>query len=599
MLGDRERSGAYVSEQRRLVRDSLAAEVLAFTTYWRDAAAEAGLGKPAAAGDLTRLRPRPIDDLGPPDALVVRPSPDAVRKSGPRPLRRRLRRARLGRHRSSANRRIVDPLYKAVHWFVEGDVPVGCTEADLVRLAELGRRSLELAGIGVNDAIVGLVPPGPTLASWQLALGAREAGVALAGLTPWASIESVSLLGPTVLAGRPPDLLRVLEGLGGPLRSTVSTVLALSRSPLAAGDRRELEAAAGTRAAVVEAWSPLGVRALWTQCRGGEGVHTWPQSELVEVCGADGTPVTPGSDGELVWTGLGWRGTAFVRLATGVRGQLIEGRCETCGRTTPRIMGARVAAAPTRSEAEAEADAEAEAEAAGLEVAGPAKATGVLESVRTLRKRRSKSPRRDRATSEEPAPADARVEEVVLSVPPDQGLVFKAEAIDDEEGVVRAVPKELDDDAEAQVPPPMGAVGPGDVVDLNHLPPVPEVGPDAAGGSRDEAWLPETGEVDAWPAPVLASIDGLAAWQVEHRRRKGHDELVVHIALTPGASLADALVALERSVGANQYVVTGGAELAQRIAAAGGIRIVDRRDQGRTSRRASASTEPARWPAGR
>ncbi len=593
MLGDTERSGAYASEQRRLLRDSLAAEVLPFTTYWRDAAAEAGLSKPAAPGDLTRMRPRRIDDLGPPDALVVRPSADAVRKSGPRPLRRRLRRARLGRHRSSANRRIVDPLYKAVHWFVEGDVPVGCTEADLVRLTELGRRSLELAGIGVNDAIVGLVPPGPTLASWQLALGAREAGVALAGLAPSASIESVSLLGPTVLAGRTRDLLRVLEGLGGPLRSTVSTVLAISRSPLAADDRRDLEAAAGTQAAVVEAWSPIGVRALWTQCRGGEGVHTWPQAELVEVCGADGSPAAAGGDGELVWTGLGWRGTAFVRLATGVRGQLIEGKCETCGRTTPRIMGARVAAAPSQAEAEAEA------ELAGLEVVGPAKATGKLESVRTLRKRRTAGSRRARAAAEEP-PAEPEAEEILLSAAPDQGLVFKAVAVEDDEGVVKAVAKQVDEDAEAPSPPPLGAVAPGDVVDLNHLPPVPEVGPDANGGNREEAWLPETGEVDAWPAPVLASIDGLAAWQVEHRRRKGHDELVVYIALTPGASLAEALVALERSVGANQYVVAGEAEMAGRIAAAGGSRIVDRRSQGRTLRPAQpASSDPALLPAGR
>ena len=150
---------------------------------------------------------------------------------------------------------------------------------------------------------------------------------------------------------------------------------------------------------------------------------------------------------------------------------------------------------------------------------------------------------------------------------------------DDVEGVVRAVAK---DPAEAPVDlePLVGPVARGEV-DLGHLPPVPEVGPDAAserdGDRGEEAWLPETGEVDAWPAPVLASIDGLCAWQVEHRRRRGRDELVVHLALAEGGQLGEVLVALERSIGATQYVVGGEAEVTARVAAAGGRRVVDRR----------------------
>ena len=589
MLGDTERAAAYASEQRRLVRDAVAAEVLTFTPYWREAAAEAGLRRPGSASDLQGLPPRPLDALGPPEDLVLRPSVEAVRKSGPKPLRRRLRRTRMRRGGAMAGRRILDPLYKAIHWIIEDETPVGCTEADLVRLAEVGRRSLEMAGVTPNDAIVGLVPPGPSLSAWQLALGAREAGVPMAGLSPSASLAAVALLGPTALAGRPPDLLRVLGGLDDDVRTSIVTVLAVTRSPLRQEERARLAAAAGKQASVVALWSPPGVRALWTQCRGGEGVHTWPQSELLEVCGPDGAPVAPGEPGELVWTGLGWRGTVLVRLATGVRGRLVEGPCPTCGRTTSRILDARPVGGGRRAER-----AEPLAEPAGAEASGePARSERPSRKDKAEargRRRRRKGDKGDRSSTAAgplddpveavrtlprnepvPGPAEDHPSEAVLAAPPE-----------DAPGTVRAVAKDAEPDAPAAPPPPavraasaIGAVG--------HLPPVPEVGPDAVGDDLPEdgnqPWLPDTGEVDAWPAPVLASVEGLAAWQVEHRRRRGHDELVVHLALAEGAELGEVLVSLERSIGATQYVVGDEADVAARVAAADGRRVVDRRER--------------------
>ena len=633
MLGDRERSGAYASEQRRLVRAAVAAEVLTYASYWREAAAEAGLRRPSSVKDLAALPPRPLTALGPPNTLVMRPPPEAVRKSGPRPLRRRLRRARVRRGSAGAMQRILDPLYKAIHWIIEGDVPVGCTEADLVRLAELGRRSLEVAGIGQGDAIVGLVPPGPTLSSWQLVLGAREAAVPLAALAPSASIEAVTLLGPTVLAGRPPDLLRVLDGLSGSARRAISTLLTITRAPLLPAERAALEAAAGPEAVVVESWAPLGTRALWTQCRGGEGVHTWPQAELLEVCTPAGDAVEPGAAGELVWTGLGWRGTAMVRLATGVRGRLVEGPCETCGRTTPRVLDARPISGVKRPVGDGDA------------MVSETTETGADESVRTVRPRRSTPRRGGRRSERQPAAAtaapaveaplvdaedegvrlvsadtaagviarpekvgrrsrrdgngDAAANEVARARDVDVDAVRAAatdEAEDDravragpkedtedevqDEGVVRAVAREAADLVPPAPAPWRPATAEPDEVDLGHLPPVPEVGPDASGDRSEEAWLPDTGEVDAWPAPVLASTEGLAAWQVEHRRRRGRDELVVHLALADGGELAEVLVALERAIGATQYVVAAEADIAARVAAAGGRRVVDRRSSG-------------------
>ena len=612
VLGDSERSSAYASEQRRLVRAAVDAEVLAFTPFWRDVATEAGLSRVKDPADLRTIAPRSLSALGPPDTLVLRPSSEAVRKDGPRPLRRQLRRTRLRSGRVAAARAVLDPLYKPIHWIIENETPVGCTEADLVRLAEIGRRTLDLAGVTQSDAIVGLVPLGPSLSTWQLALGAREARIPLAGLSPSTSLEAVAMLGPTVLAGRPVDLRRVLLGLDEAVRTAIVTVLAVTRGPLPGDERAALSRAAGPQASVVEVWAPPGVRALWTQCRGGEGVHTWPQAELLEVCGPDGAPVAPGEVGQLVWTGLGWRGTVLVRLATGVTGRLVEGACSTCGRTTPRVVDARLmpgAALPDEIRPLRDDDLE--------PVVGPVKPTGGVESVRTVRPpRRARSAVRaagDVASARDgaprPAPADDEAPAVRAVAPTAadgavravadrdaagaraggepaaapavarEGLAGAAGAADKEElpGTVRAVAKE-----EVAV----GAKAPTDerarssIGAVDHLPPRPEVGPDAgSNGGADSAdpWLPETGEVDAWPAPVLASTDGLAAWQVEHRRRRGSDELVVHLALAEGAELGEVLVSLERSIGATQYVVADEAAIAARVEAAGGRRVVDRR----------------------
>src|SRR5207245_10547740 len=51
-----------------------------------------------------------------------------------------------------------------------------------------------------------------------------------------------------------------------------------------------------------------------------------------------GVPVDGGSDGEVVWSALGWKGSVFLRLRTGVYGALDESACPECGRTTPRLL---------------------------------------------------------------------------------------------------------------------------------------------------------------------------------------------------------------------------------------------------------------------
>ena len=231
--------------------------------------------------------------------------------------------------------------FKPVHWVVQEGVPMGSSACDLELLAEIGSRWLGLAGVGEDDALVSVLPPGPNLAHWYLVLGARQAGVSALHLPGPASTARVFAFSPTVLAGRPLDLVRLLEAAraeGRPLER-VHTVLAVGEA-LEAGVRARLAGLLdGPDAAVVSAWAPPGVRALWGDCRHGHGLHTWPASEVLEIVDPlSGAPVGPGSDGEVVWSPLGWRGTVFLRLRTGVFAALEPGPCRSCGWDGPRLV---------------------------------------------------------------------------------------------------------------------------------------------------------------------------------------------------------------------------------------------------------------------
>jgi len=490
VLGDREKPGLYVAEQRRLIRQSIDGEVLPFAPGWTDRARAAGLTRPRTGADLRVLPPTALPDLGRAATLLIRPTIDGLRREGPPALRRRVRWARLRGRRQMIGPQMIDPLFKPIHWLIEGDVPVGCSEADLARLAELGRRLLGAARIGPGDAIVSVLPSGPNLPYWQIALGARELGAPLAGLHPGTPADPVVLLGPTVLVGRPGDLHALLQRLPQASREAITTVLAVARAPISAEHRSMLVAAAWPQTTVVEAWAPPGVRALWGQCPGGEGVHTWPATELLEVCDDAGQALADTStDGSIVWTGLGWRGTAILRLATGLRGHLVDGPCPACRRTTPRLVPVGVdAERPKR-------------------VVGPS-------SVRRI----------EAASEHEPVPVRPAAPVPVPSV--------------------EVLPSEVD--------------------------------------SADQAW----------PAPVLAGVAGVAGWQVEHRVRRGQDELIVHLALDPGSGLGDVLPGLERSIGATQYVVTDVRTLRSRVARSGGRRVVDRRP-GSNGSRSREQAEPS------
>lgn len=311
----------------------LGREVAVFSPYYRRLAGEAGDGAwTGSLDDLSRLPLLRLSEIEDPAEFVLRPDPTSRPRRGGLPPEHR---------------------YKPVHWTLDHGVPVGSSAADLDRLAALGASWLSLAGVGPTDVLVGLAPPGPNLTFWQLVAGARGAGVSAVHLSPPPAASEVASLWPTVLAGRPFDLARLLataRAEGTPLVG-VHTLLALGE-PLEEGMRTKLVQLleSPSEGAVVAAWAPPGVRSLWGECREGAagsgigtgisrpGLHTWPEAEVLEVIDPlSGTAAPPGADGEVVWTALGWSGTVFVRLRTGVFATLDDGPCPACHEPGPRL----------------------------------------------------------------------------------------------------------------------------------------------------------------------------------------------------------------------------------------------------------------------
>jgi hypothetical protein len=317
-------AGSTPARRDRLVARYLRREVVAYAPFWRT--------PPASSLEAVPARPAAALLAGAPD-LVLRPDVSSVYRSGSRRLALRMAWWRLWGRQERVNHRVLVPRFKPVLWVLAGGAPVGYSAADADRLARIGARWLADAGVGEDDVLVSVLPAGPDVAWWQVVLGARALGVSAVHVR---ADDDVASLAPTVLVGRPMDLLRLLHGGGSTLAPRL--VLAVDR-PLDEGLRGRLSAAAGG-APVLSAWAPPGVRALWGECRGGAaaGLHTWPASEVVELTDPlSGVAVPPGAGGEVVWSALGWRGTVLLRLRTGVFATVDAGPCPACGRDAPRL----------------------------------------------------------------------------------------------------------------------------------------------------------------------------------------------------------------------------------------------------------------------
>jgi hypothetical protein len=343
VFSDAERPTRVQVEQDRALRAYVRHQVYPYSVFNRSRLTAAGMGPHGVRGaaDLRRVAPVAWTDIGDGADLMLRPQRSTITRLGSPGLAFRVLFATVLGRREALNREIVDPIYRPILWLIQNGVPVGLSANDLDRLSEIGRRWLEAAGVRTADLVASLIPAGPHLDYWQLAAATRRAGVPAAFLEPAPALEDLVRLRPTVLAGRPGDLLALAQqatSRGSTALSAVHTVLATGE-PLDDSARISLGRLMGTTVTILGAWAPPGVRAMWAQCRGGEGYHTWPAAEIVDVVDPTSLePVPAGTEGEVVWSALGWAGTVVLRLRTGVRAALDDTTCTACQRTTPRVV---------------------------------------------------------------------------------------------------------------------------------------------------------------------------------------------------------------------------------------------------------------------
>lgn len=339
MTSDFLRPARLRAEQEQQLGRYLAAEVRPYSDHYRATLQRAEWPRQGPSlDDLARLPITEFEDITASSSLVLRPDAERIRADGGRGLRWRLKTAEVLGYRKQFGRTRIDPVYKPVHWTVDDGLLLAYSAADVERLAEIGRRWLEAAGVRPDDSLVSMVAPGPGLAFFELQLGARRAGLSALFLPEPPSVAEFSQLRPDVLAGSADDLLRLLLGARGEEVDLhqLRTVLAVGE-PLKERDRRLLRDLA-PRAAVLQAWAPAGARSLWFECRGGAGLHTQPGAEILEVVvPPDDRPAARDQYGDLLWTALGWKGSVLVRLRTGLLGRIDASVCSACGRGSPRV----------------------------------------------------------------------------------------------------------------------------------------------------------------------------------------------------------------------------------------------------------------------
>jgi phenylacetate-CoA ligase len=236
--------------------------------------------------------------------------------------------------------------------------PVLYAADDVERMAEAGRRILELAGFGkelrYDDAVlVNAMPFAPHLAFWMVVKGLDKAGVlafhsgggrVIGTERIVSAVENLKATGIVGMPGYVYHLLRTAAERGCDF-SSVRLVL-VSGERVTKGMKEKMgELLGGMGARNFSVLGALGfteARKSYSECarEGDTGYHLYPDMDYIELVDPEsGEPVGEGEDGELVYTCIEGQGTAVIRFRTGdfVKGGIVYEPCPSCGRTVPRL----------------------------------------------------------------------------------------------------------------------------------------------------------------------------------------------------------------------------------------------------------------------
>lgn len=353
------------------MREWVTREVVPFSRFWRDRIGTVSVDDVASLAGVPITREIDVAGAGGAGnpALLLSPTEDQFKAHAPRAeLIAAAREA--GGSGASGRRHAIWRRYKPVHVHEAGVdrlLAIAYTRADLDLLHLAGARFAEVVGWGAEDALLNLVPSGPTVQHWALyhaalatrmtALHPRGGGQAVMG----PARRGLALLPASVIAVPVDEAEALLDALvGDGTRATNLRQVLVVGSPPPAEVRIRLaelgERLAGRPINVQAAWAPDASRVLYGESppaandppEATYGLLTYPDLEVLSVRDPSGdAAVADGEPGELVITSAGWRGTALVRFATGAWVGGIESGANhpVTGATVPRIAPAAVSGA--------------------------------------------------------------------------------------------------------------------------------------------------------------------------------------------------------------------------------------------------------------
>lgn len=243
--------------------------------------------------------------------------------------------------------------FKPIHvHFTSGrsamSIPVLYTSYDLEKLKEAAERIISLLKLPHTVRVVNALPFAPHLAFWQTVYATNHLGIF--GLHTGGGkimgtekiIALLEKLQAEVLIGMPSYVYHLIS-TARQYRHYFSHLnyIFLGGEAVTPGYVHKLkELLTECFAPHVQVFTTYAFtegKVAWTQCHEESGYHLYPDMEFIEVVDETGKRVPDGSIGEIVYTGLDYRGTVFLRYKTGDFGSLEVGPCTHCGAKTPRL----------------------------------------------------------------------------------------------------------------------------------------------------------------------------------------------------------------------------------------------------------------------
>jgi phenylacetate-CoA ligase len=222
---------------------------------------------------------------------------------------------------------------------------VGYTRADLESWTELMARSMTMAGVRPGMLIHNANGYGLFTGGLGFHQGGERIGATVVPVSGGQTARQAMLIrdfGAHVLVATPSYSLVIAQALEDAGIAPEENALELGLfggEPWSEGLRTKIDTALGIKAINFYGLSEMCGPGVATECLvARDGLHVQEDHFLVEVIDpADGTPLPPGTDGELVFTTLTKEALPLIRYRTGDLGAVTVQAC-ACGRTTARLI---------------------------------------------------------------------------------------------------------------------------------------------------------------------------------------------------------------------------------------------------------------------